>query len=145
MMVEMALRLPESLTRLTDGERDDPLEMTTSLATEPYVAYWRRRQVEGRARSLRLAQEARGDAARIAAMLRRDFGVTHVLLFGSLARGRFLPDSDIDLAVAGLPVTAFFTALAQAAKLSEFPVDLKPMEDLDVHFRDRVLATGEEI
>ncbi len=119
--------------------------MTTFLPRDPHVAYWRRRQVEGRARSLRLAQQACGDAAQIAAMLRRDFGVTQVVLFGSLAQGRFLPDSDIDLAVAGLPAAAFFAALAQASKLSEFPVDLKPMEALDPYFKARALASGEEI
>lgn len=144
-MLEMALDLPESLTRSPDGERDDPQAITTALSAEPYVAYWRRRQATGRARSLRLAQQARADTRLVAAMLRRDFGATRVLLFGSLARGRFLPDSDIDLAVAGLPAAAFFPALAQASKLSEFPIDLKPLEDLETYFRDRVLATGEEI
>ena len=120
-------------------------EMSTPLSPDPYVAYWRRRQAQARSLSLRLAEQARGDALRIAAMLRRDFGATRVVLFGSLARGRFRPDSDIDLAVAGLPAAAFFAALARAASLSEFPVDLKPLEDLDAHFRARVLATGEEI
>jgi predicted nucleotidyltransferase len=120
-------------------------EESRALTPDPYVAYWRQRQAEGRARSRRLGQRARTDAARIAAMLRRDFGVTRVVLFGSLARDRFLPDSDIDLAVAGLPAPVFFSALAQASKLSEFPVDLKPLEDLDLHFKTRVLATGEEV
>ena len=78
-------------------------------------------------------------------MLRREFAATRVVLFGSLAQGRFLPDSDIDLAVSGLPVADFFAALAQAGKLSEFPVDLKPLEDLDPHFKARILATGEDI
>lgn len=112
---------------------------------EPYLTYWRRRQAEARDRSRRLARQARTDAVQIAAMLRREFGATRVLLFGSLARGRFLPDSDIDLAVEGLSAAAFFPALAQAGKLSRFPVDLKPLEDLDPHFRAKVLASGEEI
>jgi len=119
--------------------------MTTSLPLEPYVVYWRQRQAEGRARSLRLARQARAEARSVAAMLRRDFGATRIWLFGSLARGRFLPGSDIDLAVAGLPAAAFFLAVAQASHLSEFPIDLKPLEDLDPHFRARVLASGEEI
>ncbi len=110
-----------------------------------YVTYWRRRQAWEHRHSLHLARQARRAALRIAAMLRRDFGVTQVVLFGSLVRGRFQPDSDIDLAVAGLRATDFFAALAQAAKLSEFSIDLKPLEDLDLYFRERVLATGEEI
>ena len=118
---------------------------TGALAPDPYVVYWRRRQTQGRERSLRLSQQARADAARIAALLRRDFSVKRVVLFGSLASGRFRPDSDIDLAVEGLAAAAFFPALAQASKLSEFPIDLKPIEDLTPHFRMRVLMTGEDI
>ncbi len=119
--------------------------MTDSLPLEPYLTYWRRRRAEARGRSRQLARQARADAAQIAAMLRREFGATRVLLFGSLARGRFLPDSDIDLAVEGLPAAVFFPALAQAGKMSRFPVDLKPLEDLDPYFKSKVLATGEEI
>ena len=118
---------------------------SSPLSVEPYVAYWRRRQAAGRARSLRLARQARADALRIAAMLRREFSVRRVLLFGSLAQGHFFADSDIDLAVEGLGAADFFLALAQAGKLSEFPVDLKPLEDLDPHFKARVLATGKTI
>lgn len=119
--------------------------MTVSLPLEPYLAYWRRRQAEQRDRNLRLAQQAREDAARIAAMLRCEFGVTRVLLFGSLVTGRFLPDSDIDLAVADLPAAVFFLALAKASELSQFPVDLKPLEEMPPHFKARILASGEEI
>jgi predicted nucleotidyltransferase len=118
---------------------------TGASAPDPYALYWRQRQAQSRARSLRLSHQARSDAARIAALLRHAFGVTRVVLFGSLVKGRFLPDSDIDLAVAGLPAAAFFRALAQASQLSTFPVDLKPLEDLAPHFRDRVLESGEEI
>jgi uncharacterized protein len=118
---------------------------TGALAPDSFVVYWRQRQTQGRARSMRLSQQARADAARIAALLRRDFGVKRVVLFGSLASGRFQPDSDIDLAVEGLAAAAFFPALAQASRLSEFPIDLKPIEDLTPHFRMRVLTTGEDI
>jgi len=67
------------------------------------------------------------------------------VLFGSLASGRFRPDSDIDLAVEGLAAASFFRALAQASRLSLFPLDLKPLEDLAPHFKARVRQTGEEI
>ena len=96
-------------------------------------------------RNRRLAQQARADAERVATMLRQEFGVTRVVLFGSLVKGRFGAHSDIDLAVAGLAPARFFRALAQAGTLSEFPVDLKPLEELSPHFLSRVLATGEDI
>jgi len=43
---------------------------TGALAPDPYVLYWRQRQAQSRARSLRLSQQARGNAAQIAALLR---------------------------------------------------------------------------
>lgn len=119
--------------------------MQNRPSVEPYLAYWRQRQTLERSRCGRGAVRARADAACIAAMLRREFGATRVLLFGSLAQNRFLLDSDIDLAVAGLPASTFFSALARANQLSDFPVDLKPLESLNLHFKSRVLATGKEI
>lgn len=89
--------------------------------------------------------QARHDAVQIAAMLRRDFGATRVLLFGSLVKGRFNARSDIDLAVADLPPNLLFLAIAQAGKLSEFPIDLKPLEALSEHFLRRIMESGEEI
>ncbi len=112
---------------------------------DTYLAYWRDRQASACRINERLAQRARGDAAHIAGMLRARFGVSRVVLFGSLVRGRFHAASDIDLAVEGLAPGDYFPALALAAKLSVFPIDLKPLEDLAPHFRARVLITGEEI
>ncbi len=111
----------------------------------PYGAYWRQRREREREHCRRLAEEAWSAARAIAAALRRDFGATRVLVFGSLVRGQFLPDSDIDLAVEGVAPADFFPALAQAGKLTRFPVDLKPLEDLESHFKARVLETGVEV
>lgn len=110
-----------------------------------FVSYWRQRQVEQDTSNRQLACQAKADALCIAAMLRKRFGVQRVILFGSLARQRFAPGSDIDLAVAGLARADFFAALAEANRLSRFWVDLKPLEDLEPRFRERVLNAGEEI
>ncbi|NOX61203.1 MAG: nucleotidyltransferase domain-containing protein [Chloroflexi bacterium] len=118
---------------------------TRTHPIEPYLSYWRQRMAAEQARNRRLAERARADAQRIAAMLRHEFGVTRVLLFGSLVKGGFSADSDIDLAVAGLAPDAFFTALARAGQLTEFPVDIKPLEALESHFKHRVLEMAEEI
>ena len=71
------------------------------------------------------------------------YPIRRIILFGSLARGNFAPGSDIDLAVEGLPPGDYFTALAAANCLTRFWVDLKPLEELQPRFRERVLATGE--
>lgn len=96
-------------------------------------------------RSARLAAQARADAEQIAAMLRSRFGAQRVLLFGSLVQGRFDATSDLDLAVADLSPDDFFPAVAQAGKLSDFPIDLKPLEALAPHFLEEVLRTGVDI
>jgi predicted nucleotidyltransferase len=110
-----------------------------------YVAHWQRRLAAQQATADRLAQQARAEAQQIAQMLREHFGATRIILFGSLTKGNFSLGSDIDLAVAGLPKADFFLALAEANALAHTWVDLKPLEDLHPHFRERVLATGEEL
>lgn len=112
---------------------------------EEYVERWRRRQATERERNRRLAQQARLDAERIAAMLREQFGATRIILFGSLVTDRFTANSDIDLAVDGLAPADYFSALAEASKLTDFPVDLKPLGELFPHVRNRALATGEDL
>lgn len=114
-------------------------------ANAPYLAYWRRREATLRERDRRLAEQARADAVAIASMLRRRFGARRVILFGSLARSRFTADSDIDLAVSHLALETFYLAMAEAHKLSAFSVDLKPLEALTTHFRERVPVTGEDL
>ncbi|MEZ4583978.1 MAG: nucleotidyltransferase domain-containing protein [Caldilineaceae bacterium] len=67
-------------------------------------------------------------------MLRERFSATRVILFGSLARGRFRLDSDIDLAVAGLAKGDLFRAMAGALEFTNRWVDIKPLEEVDPHF-----------
>lgn len=71
------------------------------------------------------------DAAdlRAAAVLLRDMGAKEVYLFGSAARNELRPDSDIDIAVRGVPASRFFAAASRAADALGRPVDLV---DLDV-------------
>jgi predicted nucleotidyltransferase len=110
-----------------------------------YVEYWQQAQ----ARQLRSRQQAADQAwkavAEMAEVLRRDFGASRIVVFGSLAKGRFAEESDIDLAVAGIPKERFFEALAKVNRHSQRWVDLKPLEDLDPYFRQRILQTGIEL
>lgn len=121
---------------------------TSPLSTSdiaPYVAYWRRSQQQQAAYHARLAQQARTAATYMAAHLRQHYGVKRIILFGSLVRGDFAAGSDIDLAVEGLLKADFFRALGELNAMTHFWVDLKPLEDLEPRFRERVLSTGEEI
>ena len=69
-------------------------------------------------------------------------GVRRVILFGSLATGRFHPQSDIDLGVEGLPEGALVAALCAAAEGTDFGVDIVPLERAPDHIRTAALAQG---
>lgn len=114
----------------------------TELQAE-HIAYWRKKRDEQRARYAALATQARAHLPQIIELLTREFGATKIILFGSLAKGQFSEGSDIDLAVAGIPKRDFFYALAAVNRLSDVWIDLKPLEDLDEHFAQRIMTTGE--
>jgi predicted nucleotidyltransferase len=110
---------------------------------DKYLKYWRDRRQQEQLKNQQLAQQARQEAQQMVEALVNDFGATQIILFGSLARGRFAADSDIDLAVEGIWPEHFFIALAAVNRLTNRWVDLKPLEALEPHFYQRVLATGE--
>lgn len=92
-------------------------------------------------------QRAREVARRAAALLKEQFGATQVLLFGSLAHGRwFSHTSDIDLAAWGIADEHYFTAVAHLQDLSpEFEVDLVAMERCKPNLRTIIQAEGQPL
>ncbi|MCX5757724.1 MAG: nucleotidyltransferase domain-containing protein [Candidatus Hydrogenedentes bacterium] len=56
-------------------------------------------------------------------------GAREVYLFGSAATGKMREDSDIDLAVAGLPDAVFFKAMGKAGEILQRPLDLVDLDD----------------
>jgi len=119
------------------------MEQADMTIPVPQLDYWRWRQMKQQAQNQRLAERARADLERIVDVLVHEFGARQVIVFGSLVRGRFGPNSDVDLAIEGIRPADFFAALARANRLTPSWVDLKPLEDLEPRFRERVLATGE--
>jgi predicted nucleotidyltransferase len=71
----------------------------------------------------RRAMEVSREASRV---LKKKYGATRVVLFGSLARSSFFaPTSDIDLYAEGIPGTRFFEAEAEIEEIAKgFRVDL---------------------
>jgi len=57
-----------------------------------------------------------------AASLLLRLGATEVFVFGSATKGSLRPGSDIDMAVHGLPPSAYFSAVSKAAELLGRPV-----------------------
>jgi predicted nucleotidyltransferase len=68
-----------------------------------------------------------------------------IWLFGSLHDGRFGLTSDVDLAVAGLPADALMSAMALLEPLQdgEIVIDLVRLEDLDLHWQQRIQERGD--
>ncbi len=89
---------------------------------------------------------ARSDARRIAAFLRQH-GVSRIVGIGSaFASGRrFTSRSDIDIAVAGLPAERFFSVSAQAADLTDFELDIIPIESATEAMRRTLREDGVDL
>lgn len=108
-----------------------------------YAAAWKRRAREGKEEERRRVEKAMAEARRAAELLAERYGVTRVLLFGSLvSKRRFRPESDIDLAVEGLAPKRFFTADAELAWEISFPVHLQVLSDFPPESRERIEREG---
>lgn len=110
---------------------------------DTYINYWKNQKIQRSKEMLKQVKKARDNLEKITTLLVTEFKVTKIILFGSLINGKFHQESDIDLAVAGIPKSDYFRALAAVNTLGDRPIDLKPLEDLDPYFLEKVLQTGE--
>jgi uncharacterized protein len=83
-----------------------------------------------------------GNALLAAADLLRSLGATHVYVFGSATKGALRPDSDIDMAVSGLPSKIYFSAISRVSDLLGRPIDLVDLDDSRPLVR-HLLGSGE--
>ncbi|MCO6452924.1 MAG: nucleotidyltransferase domain-containing protein [Caldilineales bacterium] len=107
--------------------------MLNNLTAEKLAIY--RATAQARQRQKEAESQARRKrgwevAHKAAQMLRDDFGATKVIVFGSLAEGRwFTENSDIDLAAWGIAADDYFTAVAKMQGIDyDFEIDLVAME-----------------
>jgi predicted nucleotidyltransferase len=123
----------------------EPVPSTSEDRTgryDSYVESWRRRFAEQRAAGEELRARALEAAQRAADLLAEHYGVTKVVLFGSLAWRRPGPDSDIDLAVEGLAPESFYRADAHLARAIPIPIDLKLLAECPPLLRRRIEEEG---
>jgi predicted nucleotidyltransferase len=82
-----------------------------------------------------------------AALLKKDFAVSRVWLFGSvLRRDRIHTRSDVDLAVEGLAEAQYLRAVGRLLDLhGDISVDLVRLEDASTSLRDRIMSEGREL
>jgi uncharacterized protein len=116
---------------------------------EPYIGAVARRPVEA---PLTPAQQKERDrllaqVREVAETLKQRFAVRRVILFGSLAHASwFIPDSDVDLAVDGLPAADFWAAWRIAEEIiSDRPVDFIDLADASDGLRRAVEQHGVEL
>jgi predicted nucleotidyltransferase len=64
-----------------------------------------------------------------AAAALRAAGAREVYLFGSAAKGKLREDSDIDMAVSGLPPKNFFRAMSEASRIFNRSLDLIDLDE----------------
>ena len=88
-----------------------------------------------------LSEEIRQDIEKIATILLRH-GAHRIILYGSLARGDYRPDSDIDVCVEGIPDDQYFRVLAECLMRSAPRVSVLNFEDTSGYFRQRVIDEG---
>jgi predicted nucleotidyltransferase len=108
-----------------------------------YLEPHRRAAREDATRVEGLAMAARAQAEGVAAALAARLGVKEVILFGSLARGRFGERSDIDLAVKGLQAADLVEAHVLAARLvRDWNVSIVPFERAHDYIREAIARDG---
>jgi len=77
-----------------------------------------------------------------AAAVLKAAGAREVYVFGSAASGGMRPDSDVDIAVSGLPPQVFFRAMSDAERALGCPLDLIDLDE-DSPFTRYLKSEGE--
>ncbi len=107
-------------------------------------AYLAARERARRDRGARLAAEVHTALPAMLARLRA-LGARRVWVFGSLSDGTFDEQSDLDLAVEGLPPERFLDARVALTELAPVAVDLIELERARAELRAIVQAEGREL
>ena len=114
---------------------------------EVYAATLRARSAETARRRSERREQGWTVARRAAQVLRAQFGVSRVWVFGSLAEGdHFSERSDIDMAASGLTPALHMEALGRLLRLSpDFALDLVDLDHCPQGLRRAVEDSGVEL
>lgn len=133
-----------------DRDRSEDMltrESRPALTAQEMVRY--RTTAQQRATKRRQTMEARRQIAwevaqRAALLLKSDYGVSRVLLFGSLSRDEpFTAHSDIDLAVWGLDESIYYRVVSRLLDLDpSVSIDLLRAETLSVDLLHAIETAG---
>jgi predicted nucleotidyltransferase len=70
------------------------------------------------------------------------YGATKIILYGSLARGDYKADSDIDFCVEGVPNEHYFRVIAECLMKVHRPVSVLDFRGVRGYFRERISQEG---
>jgi len=116
----------------------------TQVDLSQYQSFWHKREQQTMPPTMKkLSQQARIEAKRLSQILVDEFGVTAVYLFGSFAWGpEITPNSDLDLAVIGLPSGQLIQAHTRISNISSYSLDLISFEKLSATLQNRIRQSG---
>lgn len=114
---------------------------------EEYRRSYCQRKEEKQKQLMALIKEARAVALSAAQLLKSQFGVSRVMMFGSLTRPLlFHFNSDIDLAVWGLQEKEYYRAVGILQSLHpKIAVDVVRFEEVSPALQEIILNEGEEL
>jgi Nucleotidyltransferase domain. len=117
-----------------------------AMDISPYVAGNKYKIEVEEQKRLNYCKEAREKAEKAAKTLRDSFPDVEVYLFGSLTTDMFELDSDIDIAVKGLPEEHYFKAYRIAEDILEpIPLDFIQFEFTQDSMKERIVRDGVRI
>jgi predicted nucleotidyltransferase len=69
-------------------------------------------------------------------------GAWKIIVYGSIARGDYRADSDIDICCEGIPPEHYFRALAECLMATQRRVSVLDFAGLQGYFKERILREG---
>ena len=119
--------------------------MVSFMDVSPYVSYHRDRMEAARRRRVAARDAALRALDAMRPILEATPGLERAYVFGSLSRGRFREDSDIDLAVEGIGAEDLRQLRSRLETVAPCEVDLVDLGDCGKPFADFIRKHGRMI
>ena len=100
---------------------------------------------EAKVAPMKTKEDIQVSLARLKEMLRREYGVTEIGLFGSCVRGEQGPESDVDILVSFEKPVSLLTLVALENRLCDLlgvRVDVVPKDDVRAELKDEILTSA---
>lgn len=81
------------------------------------------------------------DIRKVASILLH-YGAMKIILYGSLARGDYRDDSDIDICVEGIPDESYFRAIAECLMNAQRRISILDFKNVHGYLKERILSEG---